>query len=417
MRDPLCASGQCLIFVEDRTEGCCGEYDSGDADAGPACEPPADAREQGREAAAEEEGGHEDGVGPVRGIGDGLQTAALVAQLHELGSELEEDDGGDDAGVGVAEGGSGGPGCELEDGSDGGHPSDTETRDVTAYAASRYGADHSAESEQTDGAAAGVEWLSGQVKGHAGPDAHHAAEGAGAAEGVQAHAGMGREYFPDTFDQAPVCAAESTRHLGQHPQGEDQAEQHQDGCRQEHRAPSGPLAYIAADDPGAEDAGEQAREDVAHVTGLVLRFRELAGYRDEYLGDDRAYSETERGSQYSPDAVRDGYGCRHEGCYAHDGQHYPASGPHIGHRDDEQEPEGIAGLGDHCDEVGEGAAAGQVGADVLEQRLVVVEVGHGQARHCRHHQQGGGRYASVRSKCGYPDHLFLSCIVFQNYKK
>lgn len=65
VRDPLCASGQCLIFAEDRTEGCCGEYDSGDADAGPACEPPADAREQGRETAAEEEGGHEDGVGPV----------------------------------------------------------------------------------------------------------------------------------------------------------------------------------------------------------------------------------------------------------------------------------------------------------------------------------------------------------------
>ena len=150
-----------------------------------------------------------------------LQTAALVAQLHELGPELEEDDGGDDAGVCVAEGSCCCPGRELEDGSDGGHPSDTEARDVTAYAAGRYGADHSAESEQTYGTAAGMERLSGQVKGHAGPDAHHAAEGAGAAEGVQTHAGMGCEYFPDTFDQASVCAAESTRHTGQHPQGED----------------------------------------------------------------------------------------------------------------------------------------------------------------------------------------------------
>ena len=68
---------------------------------------------------------------------------------------------------------------------------------------------------------------------------------------------MGDEYFPYTFYQAPVCAAESTRHPGQHPQGEDQAEQHQDGCRYEHRAPSGPLSYIAADDPGSEYAGEQ----------------------------------------------------------------------------------------------------------------------------------------------------------------
>lgn len=398
MRDPLCASGQCLIFAEDRTEGCCGEYDSGDADAGPACEPPADAREQGREAAAEEEGGHEDGVGPVRGVGNGLQAAALVAQLHELGAELEEDDGGDDAGVCVAEGGCCCPGRELEDGSDSGHPSDSEARDISANTAGCYGADHSAESEQAYGAAAGMERLSGQVKGHAGPDAHHAAEGAGAAESVQAHAGMGREYFPDTFDQTPVCAAESTRHTGQHPQGEDQAELHQDGCRYEHRAPSGPLAYIAADDPGAEDAGEQAREDVAHVAGLVFRLRELAGYRDEYLGDDRANSETERGRQDGPDAVRDGYGCRHKSGYAHDGQHYPAPGPHVGHRDDEQEPEGVTGLGDHCDEVGEGAAAGQVGADVLEQWLVVVEVGHGQARHCRHHQQGGGGDALVGSE-------------------
>ena len=398
MRDPLCVSGQCLIFAEDRTEGCGGEYDSGDADAGPACEPPADAREQGREAAAEEEGGHEDGVGPVRGVGNGLQAAALVAQLHELGAELEEDDGGDDAGVCVAEGSCCCPGRELEDGSDSGHPSDSEARDISANTAGRYGADHSAESEQAYGAAAGVERLSGQVKGHAGPDAHHAAEGAGAAESVQTHAWMGREYFPDTFDQASVCAAESTRHTGQHPQGEDQAEQHQDGCHYEHRAPSGPLAYIAADDPGAEDAGEQARDDVAHVAGLVLRLRELAGYRDEYLGDDRAYSETERDRQYGPDAVRGGYGCRHKGGYAHDGQHYPAPGPHVGHGDDEQEPEGVTGLGDHSDEVGEGAAAGQVGADVLEQRLVVVEVGHGQARHCRHHQQGGGRYALVGSE-------------------
>lgn len=125
------------------------------------------------------------------------------------------------------------------------------------------------------------------------------------------------------------------------------------------------MAYIAADDPGTEDAGEQAREYVAHVAGLVLRLRELAGYRDEYLGDDRADSETERGRKDGPDAVRDGYGCRHEGGYAHDGQHYPAPGPHVGHGDDEQEPEGVTGLGDHCDEVGEGAAAGQVGADVL----------------------------------------------------
>ena len=317
----------------------------------------------------------------------------------------------------MAEGGSGGPGRKLEDGPDGGHPSDTEARNVSADAAGRYGTDHSAESEQTDGAAAGVERLSGKVEGHAGPDTHHAAEGAGTSEGVKPHPGMGDEYFPYTFDQASVCAAESTRHPGQHPQGEGQAEQHQDSGYYEHRAPSGPLAYIAADDPGAEDAGEQTGEDVAHVAGLVLRLRELAGYRDEYLRDDRADSEAERGRQYGPDAVRDGYGCRHNGCYAHDAQHYPAPGPHVGHGDDEQEPEGIAGLGDDCDEVGEGAAAGQVGADVLEQRLVVVEVGHGQARHCRHHQQSGGRYAPVRSKCGYPGHLYLSCFVFQNYKK
>ena len=159
------------------------------------------AREQGRETAAEEEGGHEDGVGPVRGVGNGLQAAALVAQLHELGAELEEDDGGDDAGVGVAEGGCCCPGRELENGSDGGHPSDSEARDISANTAGCYGADHSAESEQAYGAAAGMERLSGKVEGHAGPDAHHAAEGAGAAEGVQTHAGMGREYFPDTFDQ------------------------------------------------------------------------------------------------------------------------------------------------------------------------------------------------------------------------
>ena len=55
----------------------------------------------------------------------------------------------------------------------------------------------------------------------------------------------------------------------------------------------------------------------------------------------------------------------------------PAAAVEVGHRDEEEQPQGIAALRKEGDVVGREGRGAEIRTDHLQQRLVVVEVGHG----------------------------------------
>ena len=87
--------------------------------------------------------------------------------------------------------------------------------------------------------------------------------------------------------QLAIGAFERERHLRHHPQRDKQSDQHQKGYDEEHPSPPQPVAHIAADGTGRDDACYEPRCHVAHVPGLVLWSGIERGHRDEQLRHDR----------------------------------------------------------------------------------------------------------------------------------
>lgn len=278
------------VKEEGDAQACHGEGDADEAYSLPSRDMPSLTSEEGSEASTDEVGGHEDGVGSVGGFGDCLYAGALVAQLKALLTDIDEDEGEDQSGVGVAEEPCRQPCCKLYGGASDAEAPHSEAWDVLAYAARHECSGHSADAEPAHGVATGTEGVAGKVEGEACPEGEHAAEAEGGTDGVETDEGMVGKDAHHALHQTGIGAGVVLLHAGHQQEGEGKAEEHQYASEVIHRPPTEPFAYHAADNAGSEDAYEQSGEDVAHVAGFVLWTGELSGNGDEQLGDDGACS-------------------------------------------------------------------------------------------------------------------------------
>ena len=236
------------------------------------------------------------------------------------------------------------------------------------------------------------------MKRQARPHGPHGAHGERRTQRVEADAGMAAEDVEDGAQQCAVAALEVALHAGQQGQHGDDAQQHHAASPQIDGAPSRPQSHRTAHDTREEDAREQAGEHDADVARLVLGTGILTGNGDEQLGHHGAGAQQQRGAPHGPDAAGGGNHQRSDARRTQaDGDDAPVA-VEVGHGRDEEQAQDIAQLGGHGDAVGLDDAAAQVVAHHLEQRLVVVEVGDGDARHDGHHQEDAARYALVALK-------------------
>ena len=271
------------------------ERDADGDDACPAGELPAGAGGEGAEGAADEEGGHEDGVDAVGGFGVELHDAGLVAELDALDADVDDDDAGDHAGVGVAEDAHDEPGEQDEGVADVVEVSEADFADVLADGGGGECAGDAAQAEDADGVAVGMKGGLRHFEGEAGPDGEEGAEGKSGAQGADAQGRVLFDQGEDGAHEVAIAAGEVRADVGQDFEGDGGAQDHEDGGDEVHGAPAEPVADEAGDDARGEDAGEQAGHDDADVAAFVFGPRELRGDGDEDLRDDGAGAGDERG--------------------------------------------------------------------------------------------------------------------------
>ena len=143
------------------------------------------------------------------------------------------------------------------------------------------------------------------------------------------------------------------------------------------------------------EARMPAEHDDAHVAAFVFRARELRGDGDEDLRDDGTDTGHERGS---PDDVNagshaDGEQGKDEQDEVGEDDFFPAA--EVSQRNDEEQAECIADLGHHGDDVGPETGFAQIVPDEIQQGLVVVLVGDGDAGYDGECPEDVGRQSGV----------------------
>lgn len=119
-----------------------------------------------------------------------LKASALITELLTLQAYVDQDDGCDEPCVGIAEEQGYSPGHNLHACSEQTEFTNTELRDLFAYATCRHGTHDAAESEHPYHVASCSERWLGKMKGEARPYGHHAAETKGGTDGVDAYRGV-----------------------------------------------------------------------------------------------------------------------------------------------------------------------------------------------------------------------------------
>lgn len=114
---------------------------------------------------------------------------------------------------------------------------------------------------------------------------------------------------------------------------------------------------------------------------------------------------------YQTEAARGGYDEAHHGRRGQRDGYYAAAGVEIAHRNDETQAESISRLRYYGYEVGLHLGRAYVGTYQFQQRLIVVKVGHREARHDGHHQQYVPWDALVFFQLYHCDLSFSACKV------
>ena len=213
----------------------------------------------------------------------------------------------------------------------------------------------------------------------------------------QRSAGLGPRDVEDAAQLGPVGDAELPAVIGQRPAEHNRGEGHRHGGDAVDGAPAGQPGHHPGERPGQQDADQQAAHQRAdHLAALgVTGQRGRVGH--QHLDDDRGDRRQRRGHRQQREVRRDGAADQGDGADGEQpGQQRTAAGDVPGGHD-EQQPDRVAELARRHQQRRGALADVQRGADRVQQRLRVVQVGdRHRAGHGHQPDQAGRQLAGSR---------------------
>ncbi|MCY1169307.1 hypothetical protein D9M73_93320 [compost metagenome] len=183
--------------------------------------------------------------------------------------------------------------------------------------------------------------------------------------------------------------------------------QRQRHAQPEHCAPSGMRRHQPGERPAEQDAAQQPSHHRADRRAALGRIGQMRRERHDLLRDRRRHPDQQRRHQQQGDIGGHRRQCQRQRQHheLHDDQ--PLALQQIAQRREQEQPRRIAQLrrGRHQP----GPRAGQIPLDNAEHRLVIIDVGYGNAGRDRHRQREPvrqrARFGAVRLRC--PIHRFV----------
>ncbi len=236
------------------------------------------------------------------------------------------------------------------------------------------------QAEQPDLGVAEAERRGGQGQHHRGEQHGDGGEDEQCESGADPEHGLLGEQREDRADQFRVADPLRAAAFGGDDRGEgDGRGAGGDGGDDVDGAPSGEVADGAGDGPGEEDADHDAAGDDADDAAPVGGVGEGGRVGDHHLGGHGEHADRRHGEQHQ----RGGGGERHGGerrdGEAELGGDQGAAVEVVAERDEQQQADRVADLGEGADQADRGVVDAEVPGDEVEQRLGVVDVGDGQA--------------------------------------